>query len=75
LNKVTYRGNRAQKRAEDRSRRSHAKEHLANPLVKAYVPYHLIHDGWTPEIVVGRLSLDFPGLTTNYELIYLWMYT
>jgi IS30 family transposase len=75
LNKVKYRGNRAQRRAEDRSRRSHAKERLANPLVKAYVQSHLIHDGWTPEGIAGRLPLDFPGLTTNYESIYLWIYT
>jgi IS30 family transposase len=75
LNKVKYRGNRAQRRAEDRSRHSHAKERLANPLVEAYVENHLIHDGWTPEYIAGRLSLDFPQLKTNYESIYLWIYT
>jgi IS30 family transposase len=75
LNKVRYRGNRAQRQAEDRSRRSHAKERLANPLVKAYVEYHLIHDGWTPQGIAGRLSLDFPELATNYESIYLWIYS
>jgi IS30 family transposase len=75
LNTVKYRGNRAQKRAENRSRRNHAKKRLANPLVKAYVEYHLIHDGWTPQSIAGRLSLDFPGLATNYESIYLWIYT
>jgi IS30 family transposase len=35
----------------------------------------LVHDGWTPEGIAGRLSLDFPGLATNYESIYLWIYT
>jgi IS30 family transposase len=75
LNTVKYRGNRAQKRAEDRSRRSHAKKRLANPLVKAFVEHHLIHDGWTPQGIAGRLSRDFPGLATNYESIYLWIYT
>jgi IS30 family transposase len=75
VNKVQYRGNRAHRRAEDRSRHSHAKERLANPLVKASVEYHLIHDGWTPESIAGRLSLDFPRLTTNYESIYLWIYS
>jgi hypothetical protein len=34
-NTVAYRANRAQQRAEDRSRLSHAKERLANPRVKA----------------------------------------
>jgi hypothetical protein len=66
---------RPDRRAENRSRRSHAKERLANPLVKAYVEYHLIHDGWTPEGIAGRLSLDFPELKTNYESIHLWIYT
>jgi IS30 family transposase len=44
-------------------------------LVKAYVEHHLIHDGWTPEGIAGRLSLDFPHLKTNYESIYMWIYT
>jgi IS30 family transposase len=75
LNKAAYRGNRAQRRAEDRSRRSHAGERLANPPVKAYVEYHLIHDDRTPQSIANRLPLDFPTLTTNYESIYLWIYT
>jgi IS30 family transposase len=74
-NKVKYRGNRAQRWAEDRSRHSHAREYLANPQVKAYVEYHLVHDRWSPEAIAGRLSVDFPGLKTNYESIYLWIYT
>jgi IS30 family transposase len=75
VNQVKYRGNRAQKRAEDRSCRGRAKERLANPLVKAYVEYHLIHDGRTPEGISGRLPLDCPGLAANYESIYVWIYT
>jgi IS30 family transposase len=75
LNKVKYRGNRAQKRAEDRSRYSHARERLANPRIKAYVEHHLTRDGWTPEGIVGRLPLDLPGLKTNHESIYRWIYT
>jgi IS30 family transposase len=72
---VKYRGNRAQKRAGDRSRRSHAKERLADPFVRDYVEYHLVNDGWTPEEIAGRLSADCPGLKTNHESIYLWIYT
>jgi IS30 family transposase len=75
VNHVKYRGNRAQQRAEDRSLRSHARKRLANPLVKAYVEHHLVHDGWTPEGISGRLPLDCPGLATNYESIYRWIYT
>ena len=72
---VKYRGNRAQKRAEDRSRCSHEKERLADPFVLEYVEYHLVKDGWTPEEIAGRLSADYPELKTNYESIYLWIYT
>jgi IS30 family transposase len=73
-NKVTYRGNRAHQRAADRSRRSHARERLANPRLKAYVESHLTRDGWTPACIAGRLPRDLPGLTTNHESIYLWIY-
>jgi IS30 family transposase len=39
------------------------------------VERHLGHDGWTPEGISGRLPLDCPALTTNYESIYRWIYT
>jgi IS30 family transposase len=74
LRTVRYRGNRAQKRAEERSGCSRAKKHLPDPIVQIYVEIHLASDGWTPEQIAGRLPIDFPGLRTNYESIYLWIY-
>jgi IS30 family transposase len=71
---VKYRGNRAQRRSEERSRIGHAKERLADPFVRRYIESHLVNDGWTPEEIAGRLPIDFPGLQTNYESIYLWIY-
>jgi IS30 family transposase len=71
---VRYRGNRAHQRAAERSRQSHARQRLANPAVRAYVQSHLVNDRWTPEAISGRLPLDHPGLSTNYESIYQWIY-
>lgn len=31
--------------------------------------------GWSPEIIAGRLPTKHPGLSTNYESIYQWIYT
>jgi IS30 family transposase len=74
VNDVKYRANRAQIRADERKKNSHGQERLANPVVRAYVEYHLVNDAWTPESIAGRLPIDIPGLQTNYESIYLWIY-
>lgn len=29
---------------------------------------------WSPELIAGRLPQDLPGLSTNYESIYQWIY-
>jgi IS30 family transposase len=47
---------------------------LANPVIRAYVQSHLVNDGWTPEAISGRLPIDHPGRSTNYESIYQWIY-
>jgi IS30 family transposase len=74
LNEVKYRANRAQIRADERKKESHKRERLANLLVRLYVEYHLVNDGWTPEEIAGRLPMDVIGLKTNYESIYRWIY-
>jgi IS30 family transposase len=71
---VRYRGNRARQRAKARSRHSHARERLANPVIRACVDSHLVNDGWTPQAIAGRLPIDHPGLSTNYESICQWIY-
>ena len=71
---VRYRGNRAHQRAAARSRRSHARRRLANPVIRSYVESRLVNDRWTPEAIAGRLPIDHPGLSTNYESIYQWIY-
>jgi IS30 family transposase len=74
LRNVRYRGNRAHQRASERSRRGHARQRLANPAVRNYVESRLVIDGWTPQEISGRLPLDRPGWSTNYESIYQWIY-
>jgi IS30 family transposase len=74
LRNVRYRGNRAQRRAAERSRCSHAKQRLANPALRLYVESHLVNDGWTPQEISGRLPIDRPELSTNHESIYQWIY-
>lgn len=70
---VSYRANRAQLRSDDRKTLSHQQERLKSPEIRAYVEAKLVL-GWTPELIAGRLVLDYPGLSTNYESIYLWIY-
>jgi len=71
--KVAYRAHRAQGRSEERWKMSHQKEHLANKEVRRYVEEKLKED-WSPEQIAGRLGIEYPGLKTNYESIYQFIY-
>lgn len=73
INTVQYRANRAQIRSNERKIESHARKRLWNPVIRKYVVGKLKEE-WTPELIVGKLSLDKPGLQTNHESIYLWIY-
>jgi len=72
--KVRYRAHRAQIRYETRKQQSHKKERLKNASLRHYVEQKLKED-WTPELIAGRLPLEKPQFTTNYESIYQWIYT
>jgi hypothetical protein len=39
-----------------------------------YMESSLVNDGWTPEEILGRFPIDKPGLPTNYESMYQWIY-
>lgn len=73
IRKTKYRANRAQLRADERKIISHQKTRLKNPRITAYVECK-IKQGYTPEQIAGRISIDHPELTTNYESIYLYIY-
>ena len=70
---VNYRANRAQLRSDDRKALAHQRDRLKLPEIRVYVDAKL-KEGWTPEIIAGRLLIDHPGLSTNYESIYQWIY-
>ena len=63
----------AQKQYRARVSRAHQKMPLKCIEIQTYVERHL-KEGWSPEIIAGRLPLDEPGLNTNYESIYQYIY-
>lgn len=48
-------------------------DRLKNELVRNYVRTH-IKDGWSPEQIAGRLSVDCPGQVISHEAIYQYVY-
>jgi transposase, IS30 family len=73
IRETRYRANRAQLRADERKKRSHSKMRLKNSIIRAYVIRKLATD-FTPEQIAGRIQIDKPGFSTNYESIYLFIY-
>lgn len=73
IRSTRYRSNRAQQRADDRNQLSHAKIRLKSEIIQDYVVFH-IKQGMTPEQIAGRIGIDLPGCSTNYESIYLFIY-
>lgn len=65
---------KAQVKSEKRALKQRRKAPLKNPLIFVYVREHL-RDGWTPEEIAGRLSLDFPGEHLHHETIYRYIYS
>jgi IS30 family transposase len=51
------------------------KASLKNPTIYRYVKKHLTEDGWSPEIIAGRLALDNPGESITKETIYRYVYS
>jgi len=70
---VKYRGNRAQLKADERSKVTHHRPRLKSKKIRKYVIKKL-KKGYTPEQIAGRLSIDMKGCKTNYESIYLFIY-
>ena len=68
-----YRSCQAQGRYEKRMKETHAKERLKNDRIRNYVTAKLKLK-WSPEQIAGCIQLDYPGLKTNYESIYQYIY-
>lgn len=71
--KSCYLPHRAQARAATRFRESHRRLRLKNRKIRAYVERKL-RLRWSPEIIAGRISREFPGYRIGYEAIYRWLY-
>lgn len=68
-----YLPHRAQDRAERRKGEACQRPRLKKEHIRAYVVAKL-HEGWSPEIVAGRIRLDHPGLAISHEAIYQYAY-
>lgn len=73
-NCVRYRANRAQMRRDLRAKKSHQRMRLKCKEIIKYAEKKL-HERWSPEQIAGRLLIDMPGYSTNYESIYQWIYS
>lgn len=60
-------------RAQKRGKRQRTKAPLKKPRIFLYVREKL-KEGWSPEIIAGRLPLDHPGESIHHETIYRYIY-
>jgi len=74
IRNTRYRANRAQLRSDNRKQEAHRKIRLKNEKIRKYVETK-IKKGYTPEQIAGRIKIDYPNLKTNYESIYLYIYS
>ena len=65
---------KAHKKAKLRKKWSHKRPRIPNNKIRDYIEEKIML-GWSPEQIAGRLSIDYPDLKTNYESIYLYIYT
>ena len=68
-----YLASHADKRSEFRKKRSHLKDRLKTQEIREYV-HEKLKDGWTPELIAGRIGMEISGAKTNHESIYLYIY-
>lgn len=72
-NKGYYLSHMAQERAFNRWSATHKRERLKNQEIREYVESKL-KNGWSPEIIAGRLSIDKPGESISHEAVYQYIY-
>lgn len=73
IHKGYYFSHKAQERADNRWADTHKKERLKSKEIREYVEKKL-REGWSPEIIAGRLSIEKPGETISHEAIYQYVY-
>jgi len=65
---------KAQEISMKRSAKQRTKAPLKNPEVFLYVRRSLREEGWSPELIAGRLPIDINGQTIVHETIYQYIY-
>jgi IS30 family transposase len=73
VNTGYYLSHKAQERADKRNRESHRRQRLKNDFIRHYAERGL-RQGWSPELIAGRLATDHSGLSISHEAIYQWIY-
>ena len=68
-----YSDESAQIRADRRREQASQRYRLKNERIRSYVEGKL-QDGWSPEIIAGRIKLDLPGCSVSHETIYQYVY-
>ncbi len=68
-----YLSHRAQQRAEQKRENASRRQRLKNEQTLLYVTSKL-QEGWSPEQIAGRISIDQPGLSISHEAIYQYSY-
>lgn len=68
-----YLANKAHQRAIKRKHLSVQHERIRNPLIRRYVMKKL-KAKWSPELIAGRLTAEYPGLHVSHEAIYQFIY-
>jgi transposase, IS30 family len=68
-----YLSHKAQERADKRNRESHRRPRLKTDSLRQYVEKRICL-GWSPELIAGRLAIEYPELSISHEAIYQWIY-
>lgn len=76
LSPPQYRADRAHRKAAARAARSHQRTRLSSDAAITYL-VNKLGDGWTPEMIAGRVRIDFPdtpAMWMSHETIYRFIY-
>ena len=68
-----YHAHHAQQRAAERKSNAHRRPRLKDITIRRYVT-RKVKQGWSPEQITGRLSVDYPRLSISHEAIYQYLY-
>ncbi|MBX7148264.1 helix-turn-helix domain-containing protein, partial [bacterium] len=59
--------------AQERRSRRGRKKQILHPQILDYVRVKL-EEGWSPQLIAGRISKDHPGLSVSHETVYQYVF-